>query len=208
MEISVVSDENGEILEKIDITDKVFNTKYNESLIHQVVTCFINNGHTGTKCQKRRSDVNGGGAKPWRQKGTGRARAGTSRSPIWRKGGVTFAAKPLQIVKKINKKMYRAAMRSILSELIRQEKLLVIDEFTNSSKKTKDVISKLNVIGLNDKKCYIVTEAKDLDLSISARCASNVTVNSVNDVSPTNLINNDKTVITKNAVKKIEAWLE
>ena len=142
--------------EGISVSDVAFAKEFNESLVHQVVTAYMAGGRQGTKAQKTRSEVSGGGKKPWRQKGTGRARAGTIRSPIWRAGGVTFAAKPRSFEQKVNRKMYRAAMRSILSELVRQERLVAIEEFIVDAPKTKQVAAKLKELNLE--KVLIVTE--------------------------------------------------
>ena len=134
----------------VAVSDATFAREFNESLVHQIVTAYLAGGRQGTKAQKTRSEVAGGGKKPWRQKGTGRARAGTASSPIWRSGGVTFAAKPRNYEQKVNKKMYRAAMQSILSELVRQERLVVADDFQVDTHKTKDFVKKLNALELNN----------------------------------------------------------
>jgi len=131
----------------LNVDEAVFAKDFNETLVHQAVVAYMAGGRSGTKAQKTRSEVSGGGIKPWRQKGTGRARAGTSRSPIWRSGGVTFAAKPRDFSKKLNKKMYRAAIRSIFSELVRQDRLVVVDDFSMEDAKTKSMVSKLSQLG-------------------------------------------------------------
>src|SRR3990167_7631829 len=142
---------------KIAVSDEVFSTPFNEPLIHQVVTAYLAGERAGTKAQKTRAEVSGGGIKPWRQKGTGRARAGSIRSPIWRKGGVTFAAKPRNYTQKVNKKMYSGAMRSILSELLRQERLVVVDSISLEQPKTKALLKQLAEWKLSGK-VLIITE--------------------------------------------------
>ena len=151
----------------VEVADATFGKEFNEALVHQVVTAYLAGGRQGTRAQKNRSDVRGGGKKPWRQKGTGRARAGTIRSPLWRSGGVTFAARPQDYTQKVNRKMYRAAMRSILSELVRQERLVAIEEFSVEAPKTKQVAAKLKELNLE--KVLIVTEEVDETLYLAAR---------------------------------------
>jgi len=141
----------------IEVCERTFGGEFNETLVHQAVVAYMAGGRQGTRAQKTRSEVSGGGKKPWRQKGTGRARAGTIRSPIWRSGGVTFAAKPQDHSQKLNKKMYRAALRSILAELVRSERLVVVEDFTVEAPKTKDLLAKLNGMGLTD--VLIVSDA-------------------------------------------------
>ena len=153
--------------EKVSVSDDAFGREFNESLVHQVVVTYLAGARQGSVKQKTRSEVSGGGKKPWRQKGTGRARSGTTRSPIWRSGGVTFAAVPQDHSKKINKKMYRGAMRCIVSELIRQDRLLVVDDFTVDSHKTKGLIEKLSQLNLED--VLIVSEQVDKNLYLAAR---------------------------------------
>src|SRR5471030_3335862 len=148
---------------KLELSEAVFGCEFNEPLIHQVVTAYLAAGRAGTHAQKNRAAVRGGGIKPWRQKGSGRARAGTIRSPLWRKGGVTFAAKPRSYEQKVNKKMYRGALRSILSELVRAERLLIVESFTLETAKTKDFIAKLNTLNLNDR-LLIITETVEENL--------------------------------------------
>ncbi|MCY1299024.1 50S ribosomal protein L4 [compost metagenome] len=162
-------------------------------------------GRQGTRAQKTRSEVSGGGKKPWRQKGTGRARAGTIRSPIWRSGGTTFAAKPQDHSQKLNKKMYRAAMRSILSELVRQERLVVVEDFAVDAPKTKTLLGKLNGLGLTD--VLIVSEGVDQNLYLAARNLPHVDVRDVQGSDPVSLIAYDKVLITVSAVKKFEELL-
>ncbi|HIF52361.1 MAG TPA: 50S ribosomal protein L4 [Thiotrichaceae bacterium] len=187
------------------VADSVFSVEFNEPLIHQVLTTYLAGARSGTKAQKTRSEVRGGGRKPWAQKGTGRARAGTIRSPLWRSGGVTFAAKPRDYSKKINKKMYRAAMRSIFSELVRQERFVCVDEFDVTEAKTKLVKDKLNGFGLED--VLIITEELTETLYFGIRNLPKADVIDANEIDPYSLIGFEKILITKAAVEKVEAWL-
>ncbi|MGR2740478.1 50S ribosomal protein L4 [Billgrantia sp. Q4P2] len=189
----------------VEVADATFGKEFNEALVHQVVTAYLAGGRQGTRAQKNRSDVRGGGKKPWRQKGTGRARAGTIRSPLWRSGGVTFAARPQDHSQKVNRKMYRAAMRSILSELVRQERLVAIDEFTVDSPKTKQLVAKLGELGLE--KALIVTEEVDEKLYLAARNIPNVDVVDVAAADPVSLIAFDKVLVTVSALRKFEEKL-
>lgn len=187
------------------VADSVFSVEFNEPLIHQVLTSYLAGARSGTKAQKTRSEVRGGGRKPWAQKGTGRARAGTIRSPLWRSGGVTFAAKPRDYSKKLNKKMYRAAMRSILSELVRQERIVCVDEFDVTESKTKLVKEKLNSFGLDD--VLVITEELSENLYFGIRNLPKADVIDTNEIDPYSLIGFEKILITKAAVEKVEAWL-
>ncbi|MFQ3789885.1 50S ribosomal protein L4 [Halomonas sp. A29] len=189
----------------VEVADATFGKEFNEALVHQVVTAYLAGGRQGTRAQKNRSDVRGGGKKPWRQKGTGRARAGTIRSPLWRSGGVTFAARPQDHSQKVNRKMYRAAMRSILSELVRQERLIAIDEFTVDSPKTKQLVAKLGELGLE--RALIVTEEVDEKLYLAARNIPNVDVVDVAAADPVSLIAFDKVLVTVSALRKFEEKL-
>ena len=189
----------------VEVADATFGKEFNEALVHQVVTAYLAGGRQGTRAQKTRSDVRGGGTKPWRQKGPGRARAGTIRSPLWRSGGVTFAARPQDHSQKVNRKMYRAAMRSILSELVRQERLIAIDEFTVDAPKTKQLVAKLNELGLE--KALIVTEEVDEKLYLAARNIPNVDVVDVAAADPVSLIAFDKVLVTVSALRKFEEKL-
>ena len=186
----------------INVSEVAFGKEFNEPLVHQVVTAFLAGGRQGTRAQKNRSDVRGGGRKPFRQKGTGRARAGTIRSPIWRGGGVTFAATPQDHQQKVNKKMYRGAMRCILSELIRQERLVVVDEFGVESPKTKALVGKLKELGLSN--VLILTEDVDQNLYLAARNIPKVDVRDTKGADPVSLIGAEKVLVTVNALKKIE----
>ena len=189
----------------MNVADSVFSVEFNEPLIHQVLTSYLAGARSGTKAQKTRAEVRGGGRKPFKQKGTGRARAGTIRSPIWRGGGVTFAAKTQDHSKKLNKKMYRAAMRSILSELVRQERFICIDEFNVDESKTKLVKDKLASLSLDD--VLIVTEELNENLYLGVRNIPKVDVIDTNEIDPYSLIGFDKVIMTQAAVEKVEAWL-
>ncbi len=191
--------------DKITVSDAIFGADYKESLVHQLVTAYMAAARSGTKAQKNRSAVSGGGTKPWRQKGTGRARAGTIRSPLWRSGGVTFAAQPRDYSQKINRKMYRAGIRSILSELARQERLIIVEDITVDAPKTKQLVAKLADLGVN--KTLIVTETGDESLYLSARNIPNVEVTDVAGLNPVNLVRYEHVVVTVGAVRAIEEWL-
>lgn len=188
------------------VSEEVFGREFNEALIHQVVTAFMAGARQGTKQQKTRSDVSGGGKKPWRQKGTGRARAGTIRSPIWRSGGVTFAARPQDHAQKVNRKMYRAAVRSILSELVRQERLIVVDKIDVAEPKTKLMVAKLEELGC-DRGALIVTEDVEANVFLASRNIPYVTTVDVQGVDPVSLVGYDKVIMTVDAVKRIEEKL-
>ena len=189
----------------VEVADATFGKEFNEALVHQVVTAYLAGGRQGTRAQKNRSDVRGGGKKPWRQKGTGRARAGTVRSPLWRSGGVTFAARPQDYTQKVNRKMYRAAMRSILSELVRQERLVAIEEFSVEAPKTKQVAAKLKELNLE--KVLIVTEEVDETLYLAARNLPHVDVVDVAAADPVSLVAFDKVLVTVSALRKFEEKL-
>ena len=189
----------------VAVSEAAFGREFNESLVHQIVTAYMAGGRQGTKAQKTRSEVSGGGIKPWRQKGTGRARSGTSNSPIWRSGGVTFAAKPRNFEQKVNKKMYRAAMQSILSELVRQERLVVVDEFTVDAPKTKAVAAKLKELDLTN--VLIVTDSVDENLFLGSRNLPKVEVRDADGVDPVSLIAFEKVLVTVPALKKLEEAL-
>lgn len=189
----------------LQVSDKIFGADFKQALIHQVVTAYMSAARAGTKAQKNRSAVRGGGAKPFRQKGTGRARAGTSRSPIWRSGGVNFAASPRNYAQKVNRKMFRGAIRSILSELNRQERLLVVDQVTVSAPKTKELVAKLKELNLSD--VLIVAVNPDENLYLAARNLYGVDVCDVNEIDPVSLIAYETVLVTEEAVKKIEERL-
>lgn len=190
---------------KMKVADAVFSARFNEPLIHQVVTAYMAGARAGTKKQKNRSDVRGGGRKPFRQKGLGRARAGTIRSPIWRGGGVTFAARNRDFSQKVNRKMYRGAMRSILSELIRQERLVVIDDLAVDEPKTKPFIEKLKAMKLDE--VLIVTDEITDNLFLASRNVPKVDVIDMDEINPFMLIGFEKVLMTKGALEKVEARL-
>jgi large subunit ribosomal protein L4 len=204
VELSVVkpgSDEAG----KVAVSDVAFAREYNEDLVHQVVTAYLAGARQGTRAQKNRAAVRGGGKKPWRQKGTGRARAGTIRSPIWRSGGVTFAASPQDHSQKVNRKMYRAALRSIFSELARQDRLVVVESLDVGEPKTKLLLSKLNEFGLDN--VLIVSAEVDENLYLASRNLHKVDVRDVEGIDPVCLIGHEKVLVTVDAVKKFEEML-
>jgi large subunit ribosomal protein L4 len=197
--------------ETIAVSDAVFGLEYKESLIHQLVTAYMAAGRAGTVAQKNRSAVRGGGAKPWNQKGTGRARAGTSRSPLWRSGGTTFAAQPRDYRQKLNKKMYRAGVRSILSELNRQQRLIVVEDITVDAPKTKQMAAKLaelGVTGSDRSGPLIITETGDEKLYLSARNLPHVEVCDVAGMNPVNLVRSEHVVVTVGAIRAIEEHLD
>jgi large subunit ribosomal protein L4 len=204
MELTIQKSDSGKA-GTMNVADSVFSVEFNEPLIHQVLTSYLAGARSGTKAQKTRAEVRGGGRKPFKQKGTGRARAGTIRSPIWRGGGITFAAKPRDHSKKLNKKMYRAAMRSILSELVRQERFICVDEFNVDGSKTKLVKDKLASLSLDD--VLIVTEELNENLYLGVRNIPKVDVIDTNEIDPYSLIGFDKVLMTQAAVEKVEAWL-
>jgi large subunit ribosomal protein L4 len=189
----------------LDLADTLFGAKFNEPLVHQVLTAYLAGRRAGTKAQKSRSDVRGGGTKPWRQKGTGRARAGTIRSPIWVGGGRAFAARPRNHAQKVNRKMYRAALRSVYSELLRQERLLLTQEFAVANPKTKELVAKLAEIGFE--RGLIVVEAFDEKLWLAARNLPQIDVEEVAAVNPVSLVAADKILMTVAAAKLLEERL-
>ena len=189
----------------VEVTDESFGREYNEGLVHQVLVAFMAGSRQGSRAQKNRSRVSGGGKKPWRQKGTGRARAGTSRSPIWRSGGVTFAAQPQEHSVKVNKKMYRGALRCIWSELIRQERLVVVEDLVIEQPKTRVLVEKLRELGLS--KTLIVVEKIDDNLRLASRNLSKTDVRDLTHIDPLCLISNEKVLVTAAALKGLEAAL-
>lgn len=189
----------------VAVGDEVFGQAFNETLVHQLVTRYLAGARSGTKAQKTRSDVSGGGAKPWRQKGTGRARSGTMRSPLWRTGGVTFAARPRSFEQKLNKKMFRSGLRSILSELLRQERLVVSNEIIPSTPKTKEMVAKLS--GLDCKRVLIISDEVDFNLALASRNIPYLEVCSADNLSPVSLVGAEKVIMTPAAVKMIEERL-
>jgi len=189
----------------VQVSEDNFARDYNEALIHQVVTAFLAGARSGTRGSKSRSDVRGGGAKPWRQKGTGRARAGTATSPIWRKGGHTFALRPQDHSQKVNKKMYRGAMRSILSELVRQDRLKIVEKLDFEAPKTKALVEKLGAMGFDSG--LIVTDSENENLYLSARNLHRVDVCGAREIDPVSLVNSNNVLMTVGAVKQIEEML-
>ncbi len=189
----------------LEVSEATFGREFNEALVHQVVVAYAAGARQGSRKQKTRSEVSGGGAKPWKQKGTGRARAGTIRSPIWRSGGVTFAARPQDHSQKVNRKMYRAALQSIFSELVRQERLVVVENFAVETPKTKELVAKLKELDLKD--VLIVTEEVEENLFLAARNLYKVDVRDVAGLDPVSLVGFDKIVVTAAAVKQIEEML-
>ena len=189
----------------VEVSDQTFGRDFNEALIHQVVTAYLAGARQGTRAQKTRSEVAGGGRKPWRQKGTGRARAGTTRSPIWRSGGVTFAAKTQDFSQKVNKKMYRAAMKSIWSELVRQGRLVVTDDLSIDAPKTKALAEKLSAMNLSNV-LIVAGEVSDA-LYLSARNLPHVDVRDSDAADPVSLISFEKVLVTVDALKAIEEQL-
>lgn len=189
----------------VAVSDALFARDFNESLVHQAVVAYMAGGRAGTKAQKSRSEVRGGGIKPWRQKGSGRARAGSIRSPLWRGGARAFAAKPRSYAQKINKKMYRAAMRSILSELVRQDRLVLVEQFEVAEPKTKAFLSALT--GVASHNALIVVAAPTEALWLSSRNVPHVDVTSVAGLDPVRLVGHEQVVIEMAALKQLEEWL-
>lgn len=201
MELALVN--NGQ---KVEVSETAFGREFNEALVHQVVVAYLAGARQGTRAQKNRSDVSGGGIKPWRQKGTGRARAGTIRSPIWRHGGVTFAARSQDHSQKVNRKMYRGAMSSIFSELVRQDRLVIVDEISVDAPKTKQLVEKLKGLGVEN--VLIVSETDDINLYLAARNLRSVDVTDASGLSPVDLVNFDKVLITVDSLKRVEEQLK
>lgn len=189
----------------LSVSETTFGREFNEALVHQVVVAYASAARQGSRAQKTRAEIAGSGKKPWRQKGTGRARSGSIKSPIWRSGGVTFAAKPQDHSQKVNRKMYRGALKSIFSELVRQERLVVVETFTVEAPKTKLLTQKLNDMNLND--VLIITTEVDENLFLAARNLHKVDVRDVAGIDPVSLIAFDKVVITVDAVKQVEEML-
>lgn len=189
----------------LSVSETTFGREFNEALVHQVVVAYASAARQGSRAQKTRAEIAGSGKKPWRQKGTGRARSGSIKSPIWRSGGVTFAAKPQDHSQKVNRKMYRGALKSIFSELVRQERLVVVETFTVEAPKTKLLTHKLNDMNLND--VLIITSDVDENLFLAARNLHKVDVRDVAGIDPVSLIAFDKVVITVDAVKQVEEML-
>jgi len=189
----------------IQVSEATFGREFSEALVHQVVTAYLAGARAGTKAQKNRAAVRGGGAKPWRQKGTGRARAGTIRSPIWRGGGATFAAMPRDHAQKVNRKMYRGALQAILSELVRQDRMVVVDALDLAEARTKTLVAKLAELGVEQG--LIVTADVNENLYLASRNLPGVYVVDVSGIDPVSLVGADKVVITVDAIEKIQEWL-
>lgn len=189
----------------LQVADAVFGVDYKPALIHKVVTAYLATARAGTKAQKGRADVSGGGAKPFRQKGSGRARAGTSRSPLWRSGGVTFPARPRNFSQKVNRKMYRGAVRSIFSELVRQDRLVVVQDFVVNTPKTQDLVAKFEPLGLGS--ALLLVADFDENLMYACRNLPKFEVLTAEEVDPVSLVAFDKIVITAEAVKRVEERL-
>jgi len=204
VELNVVKAGNADA-GKVSVSDVAFAKEYNEDLVHQVVTAYMAGSRQGTRAQKNRAAVSGGGKKPWRQKGTGRARVGTIRSPIWRSGGVTFAAQPQDHSQKVNRKMYRAALRTIMSELARQERLVVVESLDLEQPKTKLLLEQLGGYGVDN--ALIVSAEVNENLYLASRNLHKVDVRDVDGVDPVSLIAHDKVIVTVDAVKKLEEML-
>ena len=200
MNLSLVSSD-----ESVELSEIAFGREYNEALVHQVVTAFMAAGRSGSSAQKTRAEVRGGGRKPWRQKGTGRARAGSIRSPIWRGGGRAFPSKPRDFSQKVNRKMYRGALRCILSELIRQDRLLVVKEFTLDTHKTKALVDKLSEMDIKD--VLIVDHKLNSSLVLAARNLKAVSILDIKNIDPVSLISHEKVLMTVDALKDVEETL-
>ncbi len=203
MDLQVVNAQGGGAA--VTVSDTAFGGAFNEALVHQVVTAYLAGARAGTRAQKSRAGVSGGGAKPWRQKGTGRARAGTIRSPLWRGGGITFAAAPQDHSQKVNRKMYRGAMRAILAELVRQERLVVVEELSVPAPRTRELVAKLKALGLED--VLIVTAGTDEALELAARNLYRVRVARAPALDPVSLVASEKVLMTVAALRRVEEWL-
>jgi len=189
----------------IQVSEATFGRDFSEPLVHQVVTAYLAGARAGTKAQKNRAAVSGGGKKPWRQKGTGRARAGTTRSPIWRGGGATFAAMPRDHAQKVNRKMYRGALQAILSELVRQQRLIVVESLELAEPRTKALLGKLADLGFETG--LIVTGEVNENLYLASRNLPGVYALDVAGIDPVSLVGADKVIMTVDAIKKVQEWL-
>ena len=204
MKLNVIN-ASGKAQSDIQLSDEAFGAKFNESLVHQVVVAFQAGARQGTRAQKTRSEVSGGGRKPWAQNGGGRARAGSSRSPLWRGGGKTFAARPQDFSQKVNRKMYRGAMRAIFSELLRQERLVAVDGFAVTAAKTKGLVDQLKRFNAQD--ALIITDIIDQNLVLSARNLHRVDVRDATTIDPLALVTHEKVIVTVGALKRVEEML-
>lgn len=206
MKIAITSEAGQKPGTELEVSDAVFGAAFNEPLVHQVVVAFQANGRQGTRKQKTRSEIRGGGRKPWRQKGTGQARAGTIRSPLWRGGGRVFPSTPAEnFSHKVNRKMYRSALRAILSELVRQGRLLTIADLKVERPKTKDFAARLKNLGAED--ALIVTESIDRNLALATRNLHGIDVRTANAADPVSLLRHERVIVTAEAMKRFEAWL-
>jgi len=203
--INIIKEENN--IKKMNLSSEIFNKDFNESLVHQIITSYLSNGRTAIKAEKNRSLVSGGGIKPFRQKGTGKARAGSIRSPLWKGGGKTFTASERRnYKKKINKKMYKYAMKCILSELVRTNRLTIVDGFSMTQPKTKDIIVRLS--NLNILSGLLITDNMDKNLYLSSKNIPNFSIKNFNSINPIVLIKNKNVIITIEALKKLEGLLK
>lgn len=191
----------------VTVSERVFGREFNESLVHQAVVAFMAGGRSGTKRQLTRSEVSGGNTKPWRQKGTGRARHGTTRSPIWRTGGNAFAARPRDFSQKMNRKAYRAAISAIFSELLRSGRMVVVDALSVSAPKTREVLGLVSGLGLTDGRRLMITEGYDENLYLGSRNVVELGYLTANTLDPVSLVGADHVVITRGALKMVEEWL-
>jgi large subunit ribosomal protein L4 len=205
LQIPALNLENNSIAKGIEASEAIFGQHFNETLIHQLVTRHLAGARAGTKAQKTRSDVSGGGAKPWRQKGTGRARSGTTRSPVWRTGGVAFAARPRNYEQKLNRKMFRSGLCSILSELLRQDRIVVLENLGLQSTKTKELNAKLQTF--NSRRVLLIVDQVDVNLALASRNLINVEVCEASNLNPVLLVAADKVIITVLALKQLEERL-
>jgi len=205
MSLQVPAIGNQSSAQPLDVSELVFGQDFNETLVHQLVTKYLSAARAGTKAQKNRAAVSGGGAKPFRQKGTGRARAGTTRGPVWRHGGVAFAAQPRSFDQKLNKKMYKAGIRSIFSELLRQNRIAIFDDIFPSTPKTKDLLQKIK--GIDAGRLLIVADDLNENLLLAARNLPYVAVLTPSSVDPVSLVSADKVIATTTALKQIEERL-
>lgn len=198
---------NKKTKEKIEVSNEIFAKDFNEPLVHQVVTAYLAGARFGNAAQKTRAEVRGGGKKPWRQKGTGRARAGTIRSPLWRGGGIIFAAKKRDYSQKMNRKMYRGAIASIFSELVRQNRLQAVNELTISEPKSKKLLALFKEIEIKNNKVLIIVDEINRNLYLAAQNLPDVTVIDVESMDPVNLVRHDLIIVTEKALRKIEERL-
>lgn len=206
MQLPVITQMGEPSKSDVNVAEELFSCPFNESLVHQVITAYLAGGRAGTKAQKTRSAVRGGGIKPFKQKGTGRARAGSIRSPLWRGGGKVFAATPRCYQQKVNRKMYRQALRAIFSELIRQERFTIVDEFTVNTPKTKDLVSKLKNLNLDN--VLIITDSEDHNLLLASGNVPDIRISDLNYIDPVSLVASDHVLLTVEMLKKLEEKLQ